>query len=116
MGNEILAQNPRSSVRPKLRLARLATTAIVAADILFWLYSIYAIKQHTDLNGSGLEVIAMIPMTAVAVFLVLPALVLSFVRRAIWFALGLAIAAGAADIVVWGRTAGEIARASGSGP
>ncbi len=113
---EILPTNARASIRPKLRLTRLATTAIVAAEVLFWLYTIYAIKQHTDLNGSGLEVIAMIPMTAIALFLVLPALVLSFVRRAMWFALGLAIAAGAADVVVWGRTAREIARASGASP
>jgi hypothetical protein len=111
-----LTYNARASIRPKLRLTRLATTAIVAAEVLFWLYTIYAIKQHTDLNGSGLEVIAMIPMTAITLFLVLPALVLSFVRRALWFALGLAIAAGAADVVVWSRTAREIARASGASP
>lgn len=89
---------------------------IVAAEALFWLYTIYAVKQHPDLNGSGLEVIAMIPVTAIALFLVLPALVLSFVRRALWFALGLAIAAAAMDVIVWGRTAREIARASGASP
>ena len=89
---------------------------IVAAEALFWLYTIYAIKQHTDLNGSGLEVIAMIPMTGIALFLVLPALVLSFVRRALWFSFSLAIIAGVADVFVWTRTVREIARASGASP
>jgi hypothetical protein len=116
VSGEILPYNARASTRPKRRLARLATAAIVAAEAIFWLYTIYAIKQHTDLNGSGLEVIAMIPMTVIALFLVLPALVLSFVRRAVWFAFGLAVAAAAADVVVWSRTAREIARASGASP
>jgi hypothetical protein len=116
VSDEVLPQNARASTRPTRQLARLATTAIVAAEVIFWLYTIYAIKQHTDLNGSGLEVIAMIPITGIALFLVLPALVLSFVRRALWFAFGLAVAAGAADIVVWSRTVREIARASGASP
>ena len=89
--------------------------AAIAAEVIFWLYTIYFIERHTDLNGSGLEVIAMIPMTAVAMFLVLPALLLSFVRRALWAAGALAILAAAADFVLWGKIVSEIGRATSSG-
>jgi hypothetical protein len=102
----------RSSIHPERPGLQLATILVVAAELMFWLYTIYFIKRHTDLNGSGLEVIAMVPVTAIALFLTLPALSLSFVRRALWFAFGLATLAGVADIIVWGRIVGEIGRAT----
>jgi hypothetical protein len=116
MSGKTLRHDVIGSIRPERRRLRLATLAIIAAEVMFWLYTIYFIKRHTELNGTGLEVIAMIPMTAIALFLTLPALSLSFVKRALWLAFGLAILAGVADIAIWGRMVGEIGRAAAGGP
>jgi hypothetical protein len=89
---------------PRSRRSHLAfaTRVLIASELCFWLYTIYFIRQHADLNGSGLEVLAMIPMAVIALFIVLPALALTFLERSHWSALGLALLAGAGDIALWG--------------
>jgi hypothetical protein len=102
----------KRSIHPIRWRLRLATMALVVAELLFWAYTFYYIGRHPKLNGTGLEIIAMIPMTAIALFLTLPALLLTFVRRALWFAFGLALLAGAADLATWGQVVAEIGRAT----
>ena len=113
MSSETMRHDLRSSTRPKHQGLQVAALSMVAIEVEFWLYSIYFIKGHDDLNGSGLEVIAMIPITAITLFLTLPALSLSLVRRTLWFAFGLAVLAGVADIAIWARIVVALSRATG---
>jgi hypothetical protein len=88
---------------------RLAAMAVAAAEIVFWLYAFFYISRHANPLGDGLEWAAMVPLTLIALGLAFPALVLSPYRRAAWVAAGLAIAAAAADIIVWTQILGEFA-------
>jgi hypothetical protein len=67
VSGEALRHDLRSSTRPKRRSLQVTALSMVAAEVTFWFYSIYFIKGHDDLDGSGLEVIAMVPITAVIV-------------------------------------------------
>ena len=102
----------QSLIRPGRRYLASATRSLIAAELCFWLYTFYFIAQHGDLKGSGLEVLAMIPMAAITLFLVVPALILAFLKRSLWLALGLALLAAAADAVAWPQIVGEIGRAT----
>jgi hypothetical protein len=93
--------------------ARLTAMVMAAAEIVFWLYAFFYISRHANPLGDGLEWAAMVPLTAIALCLAFPALVLSPFRRAAWISVGLAILAALADLVVWMQILGEFARKSG---
>jgi hypothetical protein len=94
--------NAQRMPRSRKSYLALATRVLIAIELCFWLYTIYFIQHHADLNGSGLEVLAMIPMAVIALFVVFPALALTFLERSHWSALGLAILAAAGDAALWG--------------
>lgn len=96
----------RDHVRP-------AAILIAAADLVFWLYAFSYISRHANPLGDGVEWAAMVPLTAIALGLAFPALILSPFRRAAWIAAALAIAAAAANVVVWMQILGEFAGKAG---
>jgi hypothetical protein len=98
---------------PQRDHVRLAAMALAAAEIVFWLYAFFYISRHANPLGDGLEWAAMVPLTGIALLLAFPALVLSPFRRAAWIAAGLAIAAAAADVVIWTQILGEFAGKAG---
>jgi hypothetical protein len=89
---------------------RIAAILIAAADLIFWLYAFAYISRQANPLGDGLEWAAMVPIPAIALGLAFPALILSPFRRAAWIAAALAIAAAAANIVVWMQILGEFAQ------
>src|SRR5436305_13965248 len=97
---------------PQPNHVRLAAMALAAAEILFWLYAFFYISRHANPLGDGLEWAAMAPLTAVALCLAFPALVLSPFRRAAWIAAGLAGAAAVADLVAWIQISGRFGATS----
>lgn len=80
---------------------------MAAAEIVFWLYAFFYISRHANPRGDGLEWAAMVPLTAIALCLAFPALVLSPFRRAAWIAAGFALVAAIADIIIWTQILGE---------
>jgi hypothetical protein len=94
---------------PQRDHVRLAAMVLAAAEIVFWLYAFFYISRHANPFGDGLEWAAMVPLTAIALCLAFPALVLSPFRRAAWIAAGLALAAALANIVVWTQVLSEFA-------
>lgn len=110
--NEMSLRDAGKSLRPLREGLRAAVLLIVAAELIFWGYTVYFIDRQGNLRGDGLEVVAMIPMTAIAAFVALPALLLTISGRALWLALGLALLAGAANIAIWPEIVREIARAT----
>jgi hypothetical protein len=98
---------------PQRDHVRLAAMALAAAEIVFWLYAFFYISRQANPLGGGLEWAAMVPLTAIALCLAFPALVLSPFRRAAWVTAGLAIAAAIADIIVWTQILGEFAGKAG---
>lgn len=73
---------------------RLATLLVCLAAMLFWLYTFYHIAQLPVGDGSGFQWIAEVPLTAIFLFVILPAFGLA------WFSRTLAVAAGLAVIGV----------------
>ena len=94
---------------PQRDHVRIAALIAAAAEILFWLYAFFYISRHANPLGDGLEWTAMVPLTAVALCLAFPALVLSPYRRAAWISAGLAVAAAIADLVIWTQILREFA-------
>jgi hypothetical protein len=92
---------------------RIAAILIAAADLVFWLYAFSYISRHANPLGDGLEWAAMMPLTAIALGLAFPALILSPFRRAAWIAAALGIAAAAANVVVWMQILGEFVGKAG---
>jgi hypothetical protein len=90
---------------------RLATFALAAGETLFWLYTFYYIGRHANPLGDGMEWLGEVPLTAIVLTLVAPALILAAIGH--WYPLTTKIAAllaaGAlvADVVVWIQLLGE---------
>ena len=98
---------------PQREHVRLTAMTMAAAEIVFWLYAFFYISRQANPLGDGLEWAAMVPLTAIALCLAFPALVLSPFRRAAWISIGLAIAAAVADFAMWIQVLGEFGRKSG---
>jgi hypothetical protein len=97
---------------PQQDHVRLTAMALAAAEIVFWLYAFLYVSRHANPLDDRLEWAAMVPLTLIALCLAFPALVLGPYRRAAWVAAALAMAAAAADIIVWAQVLGEFAARS----
>jgi hypothetical protein len=92
---------------------RLITFATAGIGTLFWLYTFYYIGRHANPRGDGMEWLGEVPLTAIVVMLVVPALILAVIGQwyplATKFAALLAVCALIADVVVWTQLLGEFA-------
>jgi hypothetical protein len=90
---------------------RLTTFGLAAAQTIFWFYTFTYIGRRTNPMGDGMEWLAAVPMGAIFLGLVLPALLLcGFGGRfpmATKFAAGFAVVALIANAVVWTQILGE---------
>ncbi len=103
---------PTRSVLPSRDHVRIPAILLAAADLIFWLYAFSYISRRANALGDGIEWAAMVPLTAIALGLAFPALILSPFRRAAWIAAGLGVAAAAANVVVWTQILVEFASKS----
>ncbi len=91
----------------------LAVLALAAAEVMFWIYTFSYIDQRTNPLGDGMEWLAEVPLTIIALAGVLPAVLLAI--AGFWFRwaglAGALFAAGAliADVVIWSQILGEFA-------
>lgn len=90
----------RASLRKRLRLA-LRSCVLAAGCMLtgFWVYTFYAIGEHANPKGDGMEWMAAFPMTLIFMLLTLPALIIGLFGRALIF--GALVAAASAFVNVW---------------
>jgi hypothetical protein len=92
---------------------RLITLAVAGIETLFWLFTFYYIHRQANPRGDGMEWLGEVPLTAIVVILVVPALILAAIGH--WYQLATKLAAllvaGAlvADAVVWAQLLGEFA-------
>ncbi len=92
----------------KRNLIRIAAMLVAGVEILFWIYTFFYISQHANPLGDGMEMVAVVPMTIIAVFLAFPAFALSISGRTWWLAASFALAAAVANGVVWAQVLGEL--------
>ena len=93
-------QHTATPIQRKLRIAALAMCALGTG---FWLYTFYYISQVPPGDGTGFQWLAEAPLTAIQVFMVLPAVLLSISNRAVAFAAGLAAVSLVAYGVLWAQ-------------
>ena len=91
----------------------LAVLALAAAETLFWLYTFYCIEHRANPLGDGMEWLAEVPMTVIALAGVLPAALLALAGfRFRWAGIAAALFAGGAlvaDVAIWSQILGEFA-------
>ena len=91
--------------------ARWTILAIAGAQVLFFVYAIYAIIHHINPKGDGFEIVAIGPMAMIFLAFVVPALMMSLNKResmkipAILCLLGVV-----ANFIVWGQIVAEFAQ------
>ena len=83
------------------RTLRYLTLALCAAATAFWIYTFYAIAQLPAGDGSGFQWIAEVPLTAIFLFAVLPAALMSIFQKTIPVAAMFAVAAVILYAVLW---------------
>jgi len=80
---------------------RLFTLGLCAAATAFWIYTFYAIAQLPEGDGTGFQWIAEMPLSAIFLFAVLPAAILSIFQKTIPVAAIFAVAAVILYAVLW---------------
>jgi hypothetical protein len=97
-------------MRKRLRLAlRGLVLAAGCALTGFWIYTFYAIGEHANPKGDGMEWMAAFPMTLVFMLLTLPTLVIGLFGRALIFGALVAAASAFVNVWVWQEILAEIA-------
>ncbi len=80
---------------------RLVTLGLCAAATAFWGYTFYAIAQLPEGDGTGFQWIAEAPLTAIFLFAVLPAAIMSFFQKTIPVATMFAVTAVVLYAILW---------------
>lgn len=100
----------RIPLRQRLHIAlRSFVLAAACALTAFWIYTFYAIAQHADPKGDGMEWMAAFPMTLIFLLLTLPTLIVGLFGRALIFGVLVAIAAILVNMWVWQEIVAEFA-------
>ena len=76
-----------------IRALRVLALTLCAAGTLFWLYTFYGIYQMPVGDGTGMQWVAVMPLTLVFLFTVLPAFELGRSDRMRSVLIGVAVAA-----------------------
>jgi hypothetical protein len=92
---------PRAGCIMTNQTLRLVTLCLCAAATAFWIYTFYVIAQLPAGDGTGFQWIAEVPLTAIFLFAVLPAAIMSFVQKTIPVATLFAAAAVVLYAVLW---------------
>jgi formate-dependent nitrite reductase membrane component NrfD len=90
--------------------ARVLVLALAALQAAFWGYAFYYIGERTNPWGDVLEWLPVGPVTVIFLGLVVPALTMGIMNRALRTATILLVAALAANAVVWSQIVAEFAR------
>lgn len=80
---------------------RLVTLGLCAAATAFWMYTFHYIAQVPEGDGTGFQWIAEVPLTAIFLFAVLPALIMSFFEKAMAVATTFAVVAVVLYAILW---------------
>lgn len=100
----------RASLRKRLRIAlRSFVLAAACALTLFWIYTFYAIGEHANPKGDGMEWMAAFPMTLIFLLLTLPALIIGLFGRRLIFGALVAVASAFVNLWVWREILAEFA-------
>ena len=82
---------------------------LVSAGLaLFWVYSIYHIISATSAQGGGMELVAIVPMTAIFGVMTVPAFLTARAGKTGW-AIGFAAASLIANVLLWRQILTELA-------
>lgn len=83
------------------QMLRRVTFGLCAAATAFWIYTFYHIAQLPVGDGTGFQWIAEMPLSAIFLFAVLPALIMAFFEKTLPVAATLAVAAVLLYGILW---------------